>query len=64
LDEKKYLFCEEDLVIVLKELKNNKAPDVDSVVNEFLKYCGSKVRNKILKIMNVIFKKGESTYGF
>ena len=37
------LFCEEQLVTVLKELKNNKAPCFDSVVNEFLKYGGSEV---------------------
>ena len=29
------------------------------MLNEFLKYGGSKVRNKLLKIMNMIFKKGE-----
>ena len=44
---------------VLKGLKNNKAPGADSVVNEFLKYGDSKVRNKLLKIINIIFKKGE-----
>ena len=40
-------------------MKNNKAPGADSVVNEFLKYGGSEVRNKLLKIMNMIFEKGE-----
>ena len=29
------------------------------MVNEFLKYGGSEVRNKLLKIMNMIFEKGE-----
>jgi len=29
------------------------------VVNDFLKYGGSEVRNKLLKIMNMIFEKGE-----
>jgi hypothetical protein len=29
------------------------------VVNKFLKYGGSEVRNKVLKIMNMIFEKGE-----
>ena len=37
----------------------NKAPGADNVVNEFLKYSGSEVRNQLLKIMNVIFEKGE-----
>ena len=31
----------------------------DSVVNEFLKYGGSEVRNKLLKITNMIFLKWE-----
>ena len=42
---------------MLKGIKNNKAPCADSVVNEFLKYGGSEVRNKLLKIMNMIFEK-------
>ena len=37
LDVKKDFLCEEELVTVLKGLKNNKAPCADSVVNEFLK---------------------------
>ena len=40
-------------------LKNNKAPDAYSMINEFLKYGGSEVRNKLLKIMKMIFEKGE-----
>ena len=59
LDVKQDLFSEEELVTVLKGLKNNKAPGADSMVNEFLKYGGSEVRNKLLKIMNMIFEKGE-----
>ena len=55
---KEDLFCEEELATVLKGLKNNKAPGADSVINEFLKYGGSEVRNKLLKIMNMIFEKG------
>ena len=31
----------------------------DSVVNEFLKYGGPELRNKLLKIMNMIYEKGE-----
>ena len=50
-----YMFCEEELVTVLKGLKNNKAPGAGSVIYEFLKYAGSEVRNKLLKIMNMIF---------
>ena len=48
-------FFEEELATVLKGLKNNKAPGADSVVNEFLKYGRPWVRNKLLKIMNMIF---------
>ena len=54
---KEDLFCEEELATVLKGLKNNKSPDADSLVIEFLKYAGSEVRNKLLKIMNMIFEK-------
>ena len=59
LDVKEDLFCEEELATVLKGLKNNKAPGADSVINEFLKYRGSEVRNKLLKMMNMIFEKWE-----
>ena len=34
------------------------------MVNEFLKYGGSEVRNKLLKITNIIFEKGEVPNGF
>ena len=47
LDVKEDLFCKEELATVLKGLKNNKAPGADSVINQFLKYGGSEVRNKL-----------------
>ena len=59
LDMKEDLFSEEELATVLEGLKNSKAPGADSMINEFLKYGGSEVRNKLLKIMNMIFEKGE-----
>ena len=59
LDVKEDLFSEEKLATVLKGWKNNKAPGADSVINEFLKYCGSEVRNKLLKIMHMKLKKGK-----
>ena len=34
------------------------------MVEEFLKYGGSQVRNKLLKIMNMIFEKGEEPNDF
>jgi hypothetical protein len=64
LDVKEDLFCEEELATVLKGLKNNKAPGTDRVANEFLKYGVSEVRNKLLKIMNMIFEKGEVSRNF
>ena len=56
--EKRFVF-EEELATVKKGLKNNKAPGADSVVNEILKYSGFEVRNKLLKIMKMIFEKGK-----
>ena len=57
LNVKEGLFCEEELMILLKGLKNNKSPGIDSVVNESLKYRGYEVRAKLLKILNMIFRK-------
>ena len=36
LDVEEDLFSKEELATVLKELKNNKAPGADSMINEFL----------------------------
>ena len=44
---------------VRKGLKNNEAPGGNIVVNEFLKYDGYEVRDKLLEIMSMIFEKGE-----
>ena len=59
LDTKEDLFCEEELATVLKGLINNEALGADSVAKDFVKYGGSEIRNKLLKIMNMIFEKGE-----
>jgi len=56
LDLKEDFFCEEDLVTVLKGKKNNKASGADTVVNEFHKLGDSEVRNKLLMIMNMMWK--------
>jgi hypothetical protein len=58
-DVKEDLLCEGELATVLKGSKNNKASGADSVVNEFLIYGEYEVINKLLKIMNMIFEKGE-----
>ena len=61
---KEDLFFEEKLATVLKGLKNIKVPGADSVVNEFLKNGCSEVRNKLLRIMNIILLKGEVPKNF
>ena len=53
------MFSEEELATILKGLKNYKIPGADSFINEFFKYGGPEVRNKLLNIMNTIFEKGE-----
>ena len=58
------MFCEEELATVLKGLRKSKAPGADSVVYAFLKYDGSEVRNRFMKIMNFIFEKGEVPSNF
>ena len=55
-DVKEDLFCEEELAAVQKGLKHNKAPGADRVENEFLKYGGSEVRNKLLKYLTILRK--------
>ena len=39
-------------------MKNNKVSGADSKENEFLKSGSFEVRDKLLKIMNMIFEKG------
>jgi len=55
----KLLFREEELVTGLKGSKHCKASGVDSAVNEFLEYKGCKVRDKLLKVMKMVFEKRE-----
>ena len=59
MDVKEDLFSEEELATVLKGLKNNEGPYADSGISEFFKYGGSEVRNKQLRVMNMIFEKEE-----
>ena len=49
----------EELATLLKGLKHNKTSGTDTMVNEFLKCCGPEVRNKLWKIVGMIFEKGE-----
>ena len=58
-DVKVDFFGEEELATVLKGLKNSKAPGDDSAVNEFFKCGGFEVRNKLRKILNMIFEYGK-----
>ena len=59
LDVKEDWFFQEELAAVLKGLKISKAPGAHSVVNGFLKYGGSEVRNELQMIMSVDFWKRE-----
>ena len=63
-DVKEGLFCDEYLVTLLKWLKNNKVLGADSVVNGFLIHGGYEVRNKLMKIMDMIFENGEVPSNF
>jgi len=45
-------------------MKNNKASGVNSEVNKFFNYCGCEFRYRLLKVMNMIFEKGEVSCGF
>ena len=58
------LDVKEELVIDLKGLKTSRAPGAHSMVNEFLKYDGSEVRNKLLKIVTMIFEKEDMPSNF
>ena len=64
MDVKEDSFRQEELVTALKGLKDNKIQGAGNVVNEFLKYGSSEVRNKQLTIMNTIFEKDEVSTDF
>ncbi len=51
-------FSMAELDHALNKLKNNKAPGLDCILNEFLKNCTTAVKNVILKIFNVILDSG------
>ena len=44
--------------------RRNKNNQADSVVHEFLKYGGYEVKNKLLKIMNMILEKRDEPNDF
>ena len=46
-------------MLVLKGPKNDSTPGADSVVNDFFKSGGFEVIGKLIKIMNMIFRKKE-----
>ena len=56
LEVKEDVFYDEELETVLEGLDNNNISGASSEVNEFLKYGGCTVRDKLLKIMNVILE--------
>ena len=48
----------DELNFALKNLKNDKSPGSDKIINEFLKYNTDLFKKTILKIFNVLFDKG------
>jgi len=53
------------LEMIKKRIKNfMKQSLADSMVNEFLKYCGIEVTYKLLKIVNVVLELGEVSCHF
>ena len=48
----------DELNIALKNLKNDKSPGSDKIINEFLKYNTDIFKTTILKMFNVLFDKG------
>ena len=59
LDGKEDMFWDEELAKLLKHLKILRLQVLIFGVNDFLKYGGSEIRNKLLKPMNRIFGKVE-----
>lgn len=48
-----------ELEEVLKTLKNNKAPGMDCIKNESIKYGGIECKKRVLRICNIIYTKKE-----
>ena len=55
-NELDYRISHNELSKAINQLKNNKATSFDSISNEMIKHCGSKVKSVILKLFNLIFQ--------
>lgn len=51
-------FIEEEIEVVIKELKPKKAPGHDKIINEYIKFGGSALVKKLTKLFNEIVKIG------
>ena len=50
--------CENELNKAIHNLKNNKSPGFDKILNEFVIHGGSQMKQVILKLFNAIFNSG------
>ena len=51
-------FTYEEISKHIKALKNNKAPGIDNILNEFIKHCPNELISVIVKLFNVILDSG------
>ena len=49
---------EEEMEKAIRELKNDKSPGFDNIINEFLKYNTTLFRKTLLSVFNVLYDKG------
>jgi len=59
LDNEGSIILREEFNQVLKTMKTRKAPGVDNVSTELIQNAGTKIQNKLLKLVNDIYITGE-----
>ena len=57
-DEINRLFTLEEIMPIVRKLKNNKAHGVDNIINEFLKNCPPCVMSLVVKLFNLVLNTG------